>query len=583
MQKKNHKKSTNSSRIRKVYTLLGSICNQHSVVTNVLDDLYNKIGIIASEQSIDAEGTRSDDLKQQIVLLEELNQQEVETLSNFKVEMMRLFHRNEEATKLQSNETKGRENVETTKEEKSATKGKRNSETVEGIGNPSPSSVCLTETEKDKKISELSEIVDFYSSIVSQHDNEDKKRLSERLDISKMCSLCRNEKDSTAQMKGKECEKKATIDEEFKYNEERTTLLNHLNAMQQKISDLEFKLLAAAQWHYTMTSSNYVNSRVPQGVKTFACTPPAHCSINGDRIRAKIIPPEGGLCESANFKHIHGEVATVQHNGTNAMNSLFLKLRNLSPIKLSNPSNQELVLLQRITLYENALTELEEYEANRQRCFDEMEKTRAEFFSSMTEELEKRKRTIQNLLIERESFLKASNQHWSRSREEEMGCMSSSINPSTSIDKEFTFRSIPSGPQETYQIQFSNLSTSESKRRSQILAEAFETLNRILWGFCSTICDLSWKTVDSSSIGLFSECFDSSIETRREILQEKYKGAFDTVLLLYGSSLKAFRAIIEANSAECVSGLSDARSDIEMAVERIRTLKSQGYKNFQDH
>ena len=71
--------------------------------------------------------------------------------------------------------------------------------------------------------------------------------------------------------------------------------------------------------------------------------------------------------------------------------------RSLRPIRVRNPDAHERDLLDRIHLYEERLAQMELFETDRQRSFDEMERNRAEMFAAMNAQLEKQRKEIHRL------------------------------------------------------------------------------------------------------------------------------------------------------------------------------------------
>lgn len=302
--------------------------------------------------------------------------------------------------------------------------------------------------EQESKIAELSEIVEVYAAIVSQHDMEEKKRLEE-----KRSRYHRREEEGRPEVHGHDptiypvnsttpdCgnnrqgpRKDGTAEEEQQLQREfkslqvaNASLAREKEELRQRVIQLETELLAASHWHRELTEHllpGGVGAGDPASIKAALRQSLGGSKAAPDRIRAKIIAPtawsnlleeksnpgprptwtqSGSVVKPSTSPSVVSTTTTAAATPPSSIHPLFSALRTLSPLHMPHhPSPQERRLLKRIEFYERKLGELEEYEIDRQRRFDEMENVRAELFTSMNEELVRRKATIQRLSVERE-------------------------------------------------------------------------------------------------------------------------------------------------------------------------------------
>ncbi|CAG9574338.1 conserved hypothetical protein [Leishmania major strain Friedlin] len=305
----------------------------------------------------------------------------------------------------------------------------------------------------EKKVRELMEVNAFYSAIVSQHDQEEKVRMSqalacrsehsddhvaglqqevERLQL-RISTMAGHGEKLQRMIRAVECEKAALREENEALKRESMVLEAEMEEMTREYARARKSLVAAAAAAVqpsdslersfafaedvpqvraasapqhglareppsrgpTATVDAY--SQQPDRRVSYLSTGPAPCvsPLARDGKQGMI----GGVAPSAQTA---SSIATTQSHSRFAF-------RSLRPIRVRNPDAHERELLDRIHLYEEQFAQMEAFEADRQRSFDEMERNRAELFVSMNSQLEKQRKEIHRLRkLHEETSLKSS-------------------------------------------------------------------------------------------------------------------------------------------------------------------------------
>ncbi|KAG5501290.1 hypothetical protein JIQ42_06291 [Leishmania sp. Namibia] len=305
----------------------------------------------------------------------------------------------------------------------------------------------------EKKIQELREVNAFYSAIVSQHDQEEKVRMSqslagrsedpgdevaglrqevERLQLHLSSMYDQGEKLQRI-IKAVECEKASLMEENEALKRESILLEAEMEEMAREYERARKSLVAAAAAamrpsasleralefteevpqiraasapQHTLTRES--PSRAPTAtVDPYSQQPDRRFSYLSPGPAPRMSPlaldgrPSmiGGLASSA---------PTASTIATARSHSRFT-FRSLRPMRVRNPDAHERELLDRIRLYEEQFAQMEAFEADRQRSFDEMERNRAELFVSMNSQIEKQRKEIHRLRkLHEEASLKSS-------------------------------------------------------------------------------------------------------------------------------------------------------------------------------
>ncbi|KAK7198118.1 hypothetical protein NESM_000768200 [Novymonas esmeraldas] len=289
----------------------------------------------------------------------------------------------------------------------------------------------------ESKVGELTEVNAFYSAIVLQHDQEEKVRLSQALayqvghsddDIASL----RQEVDrlqlqiSTAEghgealqriIKAVEVEKAALREENQLLKRESVLLEAEMEEMTREHARARSSLAAAA----AAAVAPARQSTSPERPTVLAADAPPHHGVGwsspsrgppqasdasspqldrrvsslptGSTTRVSPLARDGRLGVVGGGSVVSSEAASMAA----ARSQSRFTFRSLRPMRVRNPDAQEKELLDRIRLYEEQFAQMEAFEADRQRSFDEMERNRAELFVSMNGQLEKQRREIHKL------------------------------------------------------------------------------------------------------------------------------------------------------------------------------------------
>lgn len=282
----------------------------------------------------------------------------------------------------------------------------------------------------ESQVRELMEVNTFYSAIVSQHDEEDKVRFAS---ATKETGQGRGgqgpsaagQDDSVVLMQRIVAleEQRDKLQRVVKQLEkEKSAVEREMTASREKATRLESEILVVEQWQRGLEACgastlpqrtwegrpSVIQGTAPSGRLAApqwreGSQPPT--APAPERIPAQLIAPlpqrqsgvERGrhraLVGSPLASQIAGPPGSTRNSGTRAS----VDIHALRPIRIRNPDPVEKELMDRIALYENHVAALEAYEADRQASFNEMERSRAELFAHMNEQLEKQRREIQQL------------------------------------------------------------------------------------------------------------------------------------------------------------------------------------------
>lgn len=591
MNEKSRPKKDKGLEIDEVFKKLRVVTSQCSTESKAIDELQLRLGEILPYISGGGGGIHLvEGLKNQINLVEHLKHQGLQALGEFKSETFTFLG------------IPFVDEVERRSEYKHSNKGKPFTDSrlkkASSSGMEERGRGLQTEMEKDKKISELTDLLEVYAAIVSRHDSEEKKRIEEEN------SLLQPNTSSPG----------STIDELMKaadkLKSENKRLESHIQALKEesdqmrkakeyaerKAKEIEFMLLRASQWHRAV-AQEFPSSGVDVGcVRGSIRESLSHNSVPPERVRAKIVSPESWIGESnrGDTNRALSNMDSSRFRGApRSMNPLFSELRTLSPISMSNPTPQERRLLHRIGLYESKLAELEQYEIDRKRCFDEMEKTRAELFTSMNSELERRKYTIHSLSLERDSLQQAVSMSrqssiigvTERNRETSLAPPLMQRGLKTMVD-----RAVSPIAGDDYEsstssslLVFYTLVQEESDSRLVLESEAFQS-------FCDYLVSFIQLKTMKITCGnahtrptIAEQSDDNSMELTNAVLSEKINCSTDAVLTLYGECLDSVRKILSSGTYPEVDDSLEEESDIHFAVNAIRRLNSGREGTFSIH
>ncbi|CBZ27265.1 conserved hypothetical protein [Leishmania mexicana MHOM/GT/2001/U1103] len=304
----------------------------------------------------------------------------------------------------------------------------------------------------EKKVRELMEVNAFYSAIVSQHDQEEKVRMSQALafcsgDSDDQVAGLRQEVErlqlriSTMAGQGEklqriiravECEKAALKEENEALKRESVVLEAEMEEMTREYARARKSLVAAAtavQPAASVERPFAIAEDVPQARAASAPQhgltreppsrgPTATVDTYGQQSDRRVsylstgpAPCVSPLARDGKQGMIGGVAPSAQTASSIAATRFHSRFtfRSLRPIRVRNPDAHERELLDRIHLYEEQFAQMEAFEADRQRSFDEMEQNRAELFVSMNSQLEKQRKEIHRLRkLHEETSLKSS-------------------------------------------------------------------------------------------------------------------------------------------------------------------------------
>lgn len=572
-----------------IFEKVSLLKQQHSETSSGIDSVAYRVGELSSHLlSGLGSSSQAGELKKQILVLEQLSTHEVQSISSLKSEISRLFgipFQNVGLSRSSSSQLVGDKGGKC--DGKGNVGGKDSTDNKARIieGNNFEGSFLYRSMveklqEREKKINEQDEMLDVYATIVSQYDTEEKKRA----ELEKSEGVCRNRlrvKDLKLLAEELYTENEMLKDGFKSLQESRDECFRGKEILERRVRQLEVTLLGAAQWHeavvrnFSAEDSNDLNSCISRPLGKTVCAP--------NLVKAKVVSPDSWIFEKPDSRRrVEGVDTAFASGALMSVNPLLAQLRGLSPIDVSNPSLQERRLLHRIEIYESKLAELEEWEIDRKRCFDEMEKTRAEFFSSMNEELHKRKEKIHSLSVERDSLRRVS-----------ISLRSGTHDVKDSSDRE---DSTPFFDSEHGEIGRVISYRQEKKSSVLVMLEASEGQERLeiekksLLEYCDVVVtfinrrvsefyvDYPWVTEKKMS-GLQKSSGGPTTSYQwngqKEIFEEKFRCILDGFFELYMEFLKGFEKILRWVEPEVLSVPSDGTGDIEAAVKAIKMLKEK--------
>ncbi|CCW65329.1 unnamed protein product [Phytomonas sp. EM1] len=261
----------------------------------------------------------------------------------------------------------------------------------------------------EQKVSELMEVNAFYSSIVSQQDEEERIRHAgatskaaveeEFIDIPALRSHVSTLRDQ-----------KSTLQRLVKQTEDERRLCIHENLkLREKCNYLEAELLELGRSQRALQLVN--NFSQSSLLDAAAAGPQVRAHDNqGQSIRGSLLRiPAQSVVLSQEYMKGESMHPDESNTGTLAAPPLrgrhqpqdpshpSLDIHSLRRINIRNPNPQERMLLERLELYENHIEQMEASEADRQYAFNEMERSRAELFTYMNEQLVGQRSEIQSL------------------------------------------------------------------------------------------------------------------------------------------------------------------------------------------
>ncbi|KPA83886.1 hypothetical protein ABB37_02073 [Leptomonas pyrrhocoris] len=290
----------------------------------------------------------------------------------------------------------------------------------------------------ENKVRELMEINAFYSAIVAQHDQEEKARLGQKLVLGSgqleeevaelrqeverlqlhISNMDVQEEKLQRVTKATEAEKSALRIENELLKKEAVQLEAEMAEMTREHARARRSLAAAAS-HQSSTIDVRLTYADTDGPQARAVSAPQQISSQDALQRVPLTSmdsytqqPERRYASLPGFTA--SRVSPLSHEGrqgmmrgsgaspvaatnlSSASHSRF-NFRSLRPIRVRNPDAHERDLLDRIHIYEEQLTQMELFEADRQRSFDEMERNRAEMFAAMNVQLERQRKEIHRL------------------------------------------------------------------------------------------------------------------------------------------------------------------------------------------
>ncbi|CAD2220733.1 hypothetical protein ADEAN_000825500 [Angomonas deanei] len=264
----------------------------------------------------------------------------------------------------------------------------------------------------EEKNRELSEINAFYTAIVSQHDLQENKRevgggIAPPIDPSvsdgQLLQILASEKASLLEVvqNGREDQSAAAL--------ENVRLRKQLEKLESEISAIVKRQVN--QENIAAPNHTLLESPVDRPKKS-------EVSGSGPLVTAVTDNPgygSGGRVGSPLFDGL-------TKKGIRAADKpLSLRdLRALPPLNIRRPDPREERLLERLDLYKRFIEQQEVYESERQNSFDEIERIRADLFTSMNEQLESQKKEIQALSegrINKDTLSTADNRSFTLERE----------------------------------------------------------------------------------------------------------------------------------------------------------------------
>jgi hypothetical protein len=291
----------------------------------------------------------------------------------------------------------------------------------------------------ESKVRELMEVNAFYSAIVAQHDQEEKARMGQMLlrrdgqsedDIVELRQELerlqfqmgnRDVQEEKLQrvIKATEAEKAALKQENEQLKKESVQLEAEMEEITRNYTRARRSLAAAASRQSGAVDVRLTYAR-DEGPRKRAVSAPQQGLLRDTSTRVPVLSSAEGYNRQLERRHASlsnasasrasplsydarqglvggGEALPIPSTSTNPASRSPFYFRSLRPIRVRNPDAHERDLLDRIHLYEEQLAQMELFEADRQRSFDEMERNRAEMFAAMNEQLEKQRKEIHRL------------------------------------------------------------------------------------------------------------------------------------------------------------------------------------------
>ncbi|CAJ1025957.1 hypothetical protein, conserved [Leishmania shawi] len=472
----------------------------------------------------------------------------------------------------------------------------------------------------EKKVRELTEVNAFYSAIVSQHDQEEKVRMSqalgcysghsdddvaglrqevERLQLHISSMADRGEKLQRI-IKAVECDKVALSEENEALKRELVLLEAEMEEMTREYARARKSLVAAARTAAEPSSS------LERGL-TFAEKAP--------QVRAASAPQQGLMRELPSRgtavtvdpylqnpdrcvsylssspapcvsplarderQSVIGGVATSAQTGstipTKQSHSRFT-FRSLRPMRVRSPDAHERELLDRIHFYEDQFAQMEAFEADRQRSFDEMERNRAELFVSMNSQLEKQRKEIYRLRkLHEETSIKSSatarpsHNHSLASlpsREEEGERGSSHRRGPSPVERSLT--AVPTSLQSLHFDSLDNLDAADNATAAWV-NERESALS------CSRHRRQVSSEALSTSFGLLDELMWREKHARSRICTEAVEEELQLFAGMHIGTVRLFAGALEAREAHLLCETADLRKDVGALQARVVDLEAQ--------
>ncbi|EAN88008.1 hypothetical protein C3747_21g326 [Trypanosoma cruzi] len=256
----------------------------------------------------------------------------------------------------------------------------------------------------EKKVRELTEVNTFYTAIVLRHDEEQiqgvlkdslsKKEPSAVTDIEitslhERIGFLENERDNLQRVVRQQ-------------NQEKQVLMKELQEHREELSRLELDLVAAERWKVSLATPSETVEGMPSvhissSVQSEEFSPLRASAQLVDQIQHKNKRGKSTLNIPTRPRATDSPVDTHTPPRNLAIGRSPHYLDTLPEIRLWNPSKQEKILLERVELYRKCIDEMQAFELDRQRGFDEIERARAELFTEMNTKLEEQRREIYRL------------------------------------------------------------------------------------------------------------------------------------------------------------------------------------------
>lgn len=573
-----------------IFKKLTLLEQQHSEAGTELNILSCQIGELTSLllSGLDYT-TQGGELKKHILRFQDFCGNELRSLNILKEEISKIFGLSLSKSDLGRNRSGQNRRERGGKIEGTGTIGGKDgsdgkgsvSETINAEDNFFYRSMVERLQEKEKKICEQAEMLDVYATIVSQYDTEEKKRVGVGKGIEE-ASEYQKRIEGLEQLLEKVYMENEMLKGSTKFlQEERDDYIKEKEMLEGKVRGLELTLLGASQWHKAVVGSfseedtSSLNSSIYKSLRKAVITP--------EVIKAKVVSPDSWVSETPNNNRRVGRGdGTFSSGVSKAVNPLLAQLRALPPIDVSNPSAQESRLLQRIEIYESRLGELEEWEIDKKRCFDEMEKTRAEFFSSMNAELDKQKKTIDRLSLERDSLRNASIPQKNCFHTTDVSSKRDySVTSLYSVGEERSEENVY--PQQRGLLLISTLIGSEKEKRLEIESEYLLEFSDVAFSFLSTkgkeFCgkekELHRKELEGTTGKYMYTLSNSGYSIQKGLLDEKLRSTCMGLVELYEDYLEGVEEILFQEGSEEATLQCGDIDDIGKALRTIQHLKEK--------